>query len=431
MSAEATITGNAGQEAYGDELAPGTKLLRGQYTIDRYLNSGGFGITYLAKDSLDRIVVIKECFPSSMCYRASEEVRPRSYSHQQEFSTIVKFFGQEARALAKLDHPHIVGVHQVFEDNETAYMALDFVKGRDLLDIIEGEEEFFTSEQIRDILEKILSAVAYVHDRDILHRDISPDNILLDNDDSPVLIDFGAAREEATRASRVLSSLQTVKDGYSPQEFYVSGSHQTPSSDLYALAATFYHLINGSPPPVAQDRLAAVAAGKEDPYQPLAGRNKEFDRFFLGAIDSCLAVHPDDRLQSAQEWLEEIDTERRRKAALARAKKDRQMELAISELVAETNDGLEQGKPGDSKTAERPGTKTSQMRQLGDAKPVSAPIPKPVAHEARAPETIIPKASAAPASPPAAPPRRSLFRWLFNGSRKAAPESAVSPSDSR
>ncbi len=122
-----------------EEFKPGTSLLQGQYVIDRFLNSGGFGMTYLARDSLDRRVVIKECFPASMCSRANNTVRARSVSHQKEFSTIVQRFVQEARRLAKLKHPNIVGVHQVFEDNYTAYMALDYVDGLDLLDLLDDE----------------------------------------------------------------------------------------------------------------------------------------------------------------------------------------------------------------------------------------------------------------------------------------------------
>ena len=111
MSAIADET-DAGPDAYGDELPKGTELLRGQYRIARFLNSGGFGITYLARDSLDRIVVIKECFPSTMCCRQRQDVRVRSQSHEKEYNAIVKLFGQEARALAKLDHPNIVRVHR-------------------------------------------------------------------------------------------------------------------------------------------------------------------------------------------------------------------------------------------------------------------------------------------------------------------------------
>ncbi|MEM6593352.1 MAG: serine/threonine-protein kinase [Pseudomonadota bacterium] len=317
-------------ENFVDELAPGTELLHGQFTIEKFLNSGGFGITYLARDSLDRKVVIKECFPSSFCHRSRAIVQPRSRAHTAELKSVVDLFVQEARSLAKLEHPNIVGVHQVFEDNATAYMVLDFVEGRDLLDTLEEGNHNLTPPQIKGILKDILGAVGYIHSQDILHRDISPDNILLDSDLRPVLIDFGAAREEATKKSRVLSALRVVKDGYSPQEFYVQGSAQTPSSDLYALGATFYHLIEGDIPPNSQARLAAIAAGEQDTYVPLADRIKGFDKKFLAAIDRSLGILPKDRLQSAQEWLDMMEGKRR----LSRAVKP--APAPVSSAVAET-----------------------------------------------------------------------------------------------
>lgn len=320
-----------------EELKPGTTLLQGQYVIKRFLNSGGFGMTYLAHDSLDRKVVIKECFPASMCSRADTVVRARSRAHQKEFRSIVQLFVQEARRLARLKHPNIVGVHQVFEDNDTAYMALDYIDGLDLLDMVDGEKEPFGAEELRRILMKILDAIAFIHGQNILHRDISPDNILLDKTGNPILIDFGAAREKATKSSRVLSAMLTVKDGYSPQEFYIAGTPQGPASDIYALAATFYHLMTGEPPPNSQTRLAAIAAKRDDPYRPIASRAKNFDRGFLAAIDKALSVFAKDRLQSASEWLDEIDVEKRRAKALAEARRDKNIDLSISRLVSETN----------------------------------------------------------------------------------------------
>lgn len=320
-----------------EELKPGTSLLQGQYVIERFLNSGGFGMTYLARDSLDRPVVIKECFPASMCSRANNTVRARSVSHQKEFSAIVQRFVQEARRLAKLKHPNIVGVHQVFEDNDTAYMALDYVDGLDLLDLLDDGKKQFGPEETRHILMKILGAIEFIHSRNILHRDISPDNILIDRTGNPILIDFGAAREKATKGSRVLSAVLMVKDGYSPQEFYIAGTPQGPASDIYALAATFCHVMTGEAPPNSQTRLAAIAAKREDPYRPIAGRVKNFDPNFLAAIDKALSIFPKDRLQSATEWMEEIDVEKRRAKALADALHDEKINLAISQLVSETN----------------------------------------------------------------------------------------------
>jgi tRNA A-37 threonylcarbamoyl transferase component Bud32 len=286
-----------------DELQPGTKLLKGQYTITRFINSGGFGITYLAKDSLDRNVVIKECFPSSFCRRSKALVAARSRAHTAELRSVVQLFVREARNLSKIVHPNIVAVHQVFEDNGTAYMAIDFIDGLDLQQIIDGQGRQPSPPEVVSMTEKLLHAVGFIHDNDMLHRDISPDNVLIDKNGEPVLIDFGAAREQASQKSRAMSALRVVKDGYSPQEFYIAGSEQGPWSDLYALGATLYHLICGEAPVNGQARLAALAEDRPDPFVPLAGRIPGYPPGFLEAIDRALATLPKQRVQSAREWL--------------------------------------------------------------------------------------------------------------------------------
>ncbi len=332
---------NAGERnSFADELKPGTSLLHGQFTITRFLNAGGFGITYLATDRLDREVVIKECFPSSFCVRHHGSVQVRSRSHQQDYATIVRLFVKEAQRLAKLEHRNIVGVHQVFEENDTAYMSLERIRGRDLLHHVDGDGARLTPIQIKAMLLKLLDAVAYLHERAILHRDISPDNILVDEQGEPILIDFGAARDSAARATRMLSAMHTVKDGYSPYEFYVADGQQGPASDLYAVAATFYHLITGAAPPPSQARVAAVAEGRRDPYVLLSSHDSPFDRFFVSAINDALAIFPKDRLQSARGWIEQIHTEKRRAAAQAVARQDKQVEDVISRLVVETNQAV-------------------------------------------------------------------------------------------
>ncbi len=293
-------------DGFVDELKPGTKLMHGQYTIMRYLNSGGFGITYLASDSLNRTVVIKECFPGAFCHRSNMLVQARSRAYTAELRTIVKLFTQEAHALAKLRHPNIVGVHHVFEENNTAYMALDFLEGRDLLSIIDSKEVRLAPSTVQILLAKLLDATAFVHNAGLLHRDISPDNIIVTSAHEPILIDFGAAREQATRTTRALSALRVVKDGYSPQEFYVAGRQQGPSSDLYSLAASFYHLITGDIPPDSQMRIAAHVAGEPDPYVPLARRVKDYDPAFCAALDRAMSILPKDRVQSSREWLDMI-----------------------------------------------------------------------------------------------------------------------------
>ena len=320
--------------SYGDELPPGAELCAGQYVIERYLNSGGFGVTYLARDSLGRSVVIKECFPSAMCCRTGKTVRLRSSNSEDEFGAILELFEKEARALAALQHPYIVGVHQFFRDNNTAYMAMDFVDGKTLLDIIENDPNRLNPDDVNRLLQQILEALSYIHGHDILHRDISPDNILIDNDNLPVLIDFGAARESATRVSRVLSKVLTVKDGYSPQEFYLAGSDQAYSSDLYALAATFYHVLSQKAPPSSHSRLAATARQKVDPLEPL-GVVEGYDPQFVNAINKCLSVFPKDRLQSAASWRDMIDHDLRQQRLMEQAEQDTDLEEMVARLVEE------------------------------------------------------------------------------------------------
>ncbi len=294
-------------DAFTDDLKPGSQLLGGQYTILGFLNSGGFGITYLAKDSLDRTVVIKECFPNVLCRRNSSKVRARTRKHSGDFSSFVQNFINEARSLAKLVHPNIVGVHQVFEDNGTAYMAIDYIQGKDLHDILDSTDQAFSPATIVTMLKKMLGAVEFIHQAGILHRDISPDNILIDETGNPILIDFGAASEQVVRATRILTGRRVVKDGYSPQEFYLTGADQTPASDLYALAATFYHVISGKVPPPSQRRLAMVAEGLPDPYEPLAGRFSGYPAGVLESIDQAIRVMSRARIQSASAWLEALE----------------------------------------------------------------------------------------------------------------------------
>lgn len=288
-------------DTFGDELLPGTSLFHGQYRISRFINSGGFGITYLAKDSLDREVVIKECFSSTFCRRTETRVRARSQGTREHMSKIVKSFLNEARSLASLRHPNIVGVHQVFEDNDTAYMALDYIRGSDLLEIIEARKADLSPDQIVGIATRLLSAIGYIHDNGLLHCDISPDNIFINQDGEPILIDFGAARRSATGESQKYSGLSVVKDGYSPHELYTPGGNSGPWSDIYSLAASLYHAIAGVAPENCQRRLADLAEKRPDPLKPLTGSVAGYPRGFLESIDKAMSVMPTARFKSAED----------------------------------------------------------------------------------------------------------------------------------
>lgn len=405
-----------------DDLKPGTELLHGQYKIEEFLNSGGFGITYLARDSLERLVVIKECFPGSFCRRANKSVQPRSRTHLQDLSSIVRLFAREAQSLAKVGHPNIVGVHQVFEDNNTAYMALDYVRGRDLLDILSSDDITLTPDQIKGYLQKLLDAIGFVHKNSLLHRDISPDNIIIRDDGEPVLIDFGAAREQASRKSRVLSALRVVKDGYSPQEFYVQGSEQNESCDLYSLAASFYHIITGNLPPDSQVRLAAYAAGDPDPYVPLAEATEEYDENFCAALDKAMSVLPRERVQSAADWLDMMEGKMpvetaapvqpaqagQAPAAIGAPKKSGlSMMLGTTALVAAAGVGIYLMAQSDREAARQQGASTAAKAPVEAPVPTIAEAPAPTkATPAPAPEVAAPNrvAEVAPIAPIAAEP---------------------------
>lgn len=321
-------------------LSTGDKLLHGQYTIQCYLSSGGFGVTYLARDSLDRPIVIKECFPVLTCVRKGKRVIGRTPEDEATFQTIVRSLMHEARRMARLEHPNIVGVHQVFAENGTAYISLDFVNGLDLLDIIQHDPDRLTPEVVKSIVGKVIEAVVYMHEADMLHRDISPDNILITDDNEPVLIDFGAAREVTNRASKAMSTIDSVKEGYSPLEFYSKGADQNAASDIYSLGASFYHILMGKAPPDSLTRLSAVAADEPDPLEPISMDIPGYDRFFLSAIDRAMALFPKDRPQSAKVWLDQIDEQRRKDALAAAAQKDSGLEGIVKELIEKTNNDL-------------------------------------------------------------------------------------------
>lgn len=354
-----------------DELSSGKELLYGQYVIESHLCDGGFGMTYLARDSLNRRVVIKECFPSTLCRRINGEVRPRKPSYQEQYHSITRCFVREALRMAKLDHPNIVKVHQVFQENNTAYIAMDFIDGMDLLTVLDHDPGRLTGERIETLLRDTLDALDHVHGLGMLHRDISPENLLLDASGKLTLIDFGAAREDAARQTRALSTVMSVKDGYSPHEFYYNDGKQLPSSDIYSVGATFYHLIAGFPPPDCQKRVAALVSGRPDPFTPLSDGNWAFAPSLLRVIDKALSIPQEERFQSVEEWLDMLDNPETAAdeapmpgrtaeaqeatdsgdagtAPLSWSDPETEDDLVekIVTLVKTTNRNLEQGKPG-------------------------------------------------------------------------------------
>ncbi len=289
------------------ELMPGSILLNGLYEIVEPLQHGGFAMTYVARDSLERHVVIKECFPSGICLRSNGRVQAISPNVEAQFTVLKQQFLSEARGVAKLKHPHVVAVHQVFEENNTAYMALDYVAGMDLISVLEDEPERLTPSFFEATLRDTLKAVRHIHSKNILHRDIAPDNIRVDGSDRITLIDFGAAGTNCVGSVTGDGAVPSVKDGYSPPEFYHRGETQDFSSDLYSLAATFHHMITGDAPPDSQERLKALEAGGKDPYVALTKGDWACGYPVLATIDRVLSLPREDRLPSADAWLQALD----------------------------------------------------------------------------------------------------------------------------
>jgi hypothetical protein len=300
------LSDGAGIVDQPDALPRGSLLLQGQYQIVRLLHAGGFGLAYLAQDCLGREVVLKECFVSTLSERRAARVCPRSEAMKPHQDRALAGFLDEARILARLSHRNVVRVLQVFQENGTAYMALPYLKGHDLLEIADEGKRHLSPDQITGIVRRMVAALGHVHDRNYVHCDVSPDNICITDSGEPVLIDFGAARRIEGGTVRPHTGFSTVKDGYSPAELYDPNAACGPWSDFYALGASLYHAISGAAPVDCQRRQAALIEGRPDPLPPLEGRFPGYASGVLTSIDRAMAVRPADRYMSAQDWLRDI-----------------------------------------------------------------------------------------------------------------------------
>lgn len=281
-----------------DVLAVGTPLE--EFVIERVLGQGGFGVTYLARDvSLDAWRAVKEYLPREFGMRRGDGgVGPRSETDADAYQWGLTRFLTEARVLARFDHQHIVRVYRVFEAHGTAYLVMEYVDGRSLKQEIEAGG-VLADDVVREILLAITESLAAVHDAGLLHRDIKPDNVMLRPDGTPVLIDFGAARQMTGRSRSVM----VVSDGYAPIEQYSEQQEsQGPWTDIYALGAVAYVALTGQVPPrapdrVRNDRLPRVTDASGQPVR--AG--------LASAVDAALAVDEADRPQDVVQWRTMLD----------------------------------------------------------------------------------------------------------------------------
>jgi serine/threonine protein kinase len=277
----------------GHTLPIGTRIR--DYEITGLIGEGGFGIVYLAYDhSLQRHVAVKEYMPSSMASRVagSATIVVKSDRHQETFKAGLKSFVNEARLLARFDHPALVKVYRFWEENGTAYMVMPYYEGPTLKSALAARAQVPDEAALRAWLRPLLDALGVMHAAQCYHRDIAPDNILL-TPTGPLLLDFGAARRVIGDMTHALTVV--LKPGYAPIEQYgdVASMTQGAWTDLYALACVVYFAVTGKVPMSSVERLM------DDRLEPLsevaAGR---YSPGFLRAIDAALAVRPQDRPQT-------------------------------------------------------------------------------------------------------------------------------------
>ena len=287
-------------KAYSNKALPMGTVLR-EWRIEEVLGVGGFGIVYRAKGIyFNELVAIKEYFPSSISERDSEDTVVPIDSEAEEVHALgLKKFVEEAKLLWNLStptrHPNIVSVRSLFEIHGTAYMVMDFEDGDSLSKMLKQGRRF-NERSLWNILQPIAEGLERAHRVGVLHRDIKPPNILINEDNRPVLIDFGSARFDTAEATSTKVTFHTPP--YAAIEQYVKTYPQGPWTDIYALGVVMYECITGEKPAEVLERLHA-GLGK-----PLAdGKWPGYTKKFLAAIDAAMTVKPEERPQSLSDWL--------------------------------------------------------------------------------------------------------------------------------
>ncbi len=288
--------------AVANDLQSGFEIL--WYQIESVLGRGGFGITYLARDNnLGQLVAIKEYLPHDFATRSGDStVQPVSVEQNDVFSWGLERFMSEAQTLAKFKHPNVVRVLSVFKHNNTGYMVMEYEEGEDLSDVYKRKKKL-TQRELEDIYYPVIDGLSSVHKEGFIHRDIKPSNLYIRTDGSPVLIDFGAARQAVGSKTKTLTSMLSI--GYAPFEQYNDEpGKQGPWTDIYALGASLHQGITGEKPMESTIRGMALLHDEPDPYEPLSqSRIEGYSHAFLRAIDQALMLQIYDRPQTLEDFL--------------------------------------------------------------------------------------------------------------------------------
>ncbi len=273
-------------------------ILNGKYLVGRVLGEGGFGITYLGWDlNLDMKVAIKEYYPSGFVTRenlVTASVTPFIGDRYEAFiSGLDKFVG-EAKSLAKFYNlPGIVSVKDFFKENGTAYIVMEYIEGVTLKNYLKEQGGRLSSQHVEELAKPLIRSLSRIHEAGLIHRDISPDNIMLTKEGDIKLLDFGAARNISSDGAKSLSVL--LKPGYAPEEQYRTRGRQGPWTDVYALCATLYKMITGETPPESMERM------REDLLVPPSRMGVTISTGFEACLLKGLAVFQENRYQSMGE----------------------------------------------------------------------------------------------------------------------------------
>ncbi|MBT9558549.1 MAG: TerD family protein [Myxococcales bacterium] len=276
-------------------------MLRG-YRLDEVLGQGGFGITYKATDLRSQTALaIKEFMPLQLAARNATRLTVHPGSDFDTYLWGLERFCQEAELLMELQHFNIVRVRRIFHENRTAYLVMDYEEGEPLDVLLKSNPVPPPEDELMGFLLPLLDALELLHGRGTLHRDIKPGNLFIRLDGSPLLLDFGSARQATLEQQGQQQLTSLVSNGYSPVEQYGSAGPQGPWTDLYALAATLYRMITGKTPLTAIDRSVAALTRQPDPLVPLTRMTdlaRPYRPEFLAAIDAALSHAPDQRPQT-------------------------------------------------------------------------------------------------------------------------------------